>query len=349
MRGFAKLAALAAGTVFALLLVIDTGCAVSGASNALTLCAQVLIPTLFPFMVISSFIADIGLPDSVTKALNPFMQAVFRLPASALTAILLALVGGYPVGARMTRELMERGSITVDEAKRMMLFCVCAGPSFVIGAVGSHMLGDYRAGLLLFASLIASAAVTAVLSRFVTDSSCSDAAQPPLCRDRSLSQSFSFAVSQSSAAMLCVCAWVIFFGSVLALAASHIPQGRGLTALMCIVEVTNGCRAAAGALPLPVIAAVLGFGGLCVHCQIFSLFPQAGGNMPLYLCARMVNAVFAAFFCNGLLRLFPIDINVAAYAGETVVRAWSVSAPAAGALMFLCALVILELDTGEKV
>lgn len=349
MRRFAKLAVLAASGVFALLLVADTRCAVSGASKALDECAQVLIPTLFPFMVISSFIADIGLPRAITAALEPFMRAALRLPATAFTAIVFGLIGGYPVGARMTRELLERGNITADEARRMMLFCVGAGPCFVIGAVGSRILGDYRAGLLLFASLLLSAAITAALSRFVPDTADSSQSQHAPCSPRSLSQSLSLAVSQSSAAILCVCAWVIFFGSMLSLAASHLPQGRGITALMCIIEVTNGCRAAAGTLPLPVIAAILGFGGLCVHCQIFSIFPLIGGNMPLYFCARIINAVFAAFFCDGLLRLFPFDIKAAAYAGETVMRVWSVSAPAAGALMFLCALVILELDTEEKV
>ena len=107
-----------------------------GAYEGLLFCAQILIPSLFPFMVLSSFVVNCGISGILSRFLAPVTKSFFRLPGSAGVTILLSMFGGYPVGARGIRTLLDRGLITREEGARMLCFAVGAGPAFVIFAVG---------------------------------------------------------------------------------------------------------------------------------------------------------------------------------------------------------------------
>ena len=66
------------------------------------------------------------------------------------SVVLLSLIGGYPMGAKSIAGLLEQGRLDRATAQRMLPFCCCAGPSFIITAVGSGMFGSAQAGILLY-------------------------------------------------------------------------------------------------------------------------------------------------------------------------------------------------------
>lgn len=344
MQKFARSIAAGAAVLLALLLIIDSHAAIEGARKSLSLCSGVLIPSLFPFMVTACFISDLPLSKRLQTLLAPVMRFLFRQPCAAAPVIALGLIGGYPVGARIAQRLFDRGEITDEQAHRLVLFCVNAGPAFVIGSVGGSLLASPSAGVLLFVSLCLSSLTLGVLTRFMPHASAEETPVKSKLPPPSFSHSLVNAVSDGCSGIVTICAWVIFFGSVCAL----IPQTEGRKVLVSILEVTGGCTGAAGS-PLPIMASILGFGGLCVHCQIFSLAAKINIKPLFFFCGRVLSAVFAAFICEGLMRLFPQSVSTLANTGETLTAAGAVSAPAACALLFLCALVILDLDTCEKV
>ena len=127
----------------------------NGASNGISYCLYTLVPSLFPFMVLSSFIIHSGISKFIGKLLQPVIQFLFYLPGSAGSVIIMSMIGGYPVGARGCMSLLEQGAITQKQAQRMLYFCVNAGPAFIISVVGSTLLQNALIGLLMFFSQIA--------------------------------------------------------------------------------------------------------------------------------------------------------------------------------------------------
>ncbi len=109
----------------------------NGASSGISYCLYTLVPSLFPFMVLSSFIIHSGISKFIGKLLQPVIQFLFYLPGSAGSVIIMSMIGGYPVGARGCMSLLEQGAITQKQAQRMLYFCVNAGPAFIISVVGS--------------------------------------------------------------------------------------------------------------------------------------------------------------------------------------------------------------------
>ena len=134
------------------LLIAEPEISMKGVKRGLLICTLKIVPALFPFCVISAFLVNSDIIDVFAKVFSPFMK-LFHLPGVCAGAVLLSFTGGYPVGAITANSMYEKGEITRDEYKRMMLFCVNAGPAFVIGTVGNAIFKSVKAGVILFLSL----------------------------------------------------------------------------------------------------------------------------------------------------------------------------------------------------
>ena len=116
------------------------------ARDAMLLCAQTLIPSLFPFFVLSSLLIACGASELLSALLSPLMRPLFGLSGTGAAALALGLCGGYPVGARTAAELVENGALSRDEGERLLAFCNNAGPGFLLGVCGAGVFSSSRAG-----------------------------------------------------------------------------------------------------------------------------------------------------------------------------------------------------------
>ena len=300
----------------------------AGVRDGLTLCGTVVIPSLFPFFVLCTFLLRTGVSGDLGRVLARPTETIFRLPGAAAGAILLGLCGGYPVGTRMTAQLYARGELTPAQAERMCLFCVTAGPVFVTGTVGAGMLRSAAAGRLLLAAVTLSCLTLGVLLRFTdappernTERPMREGAAAALCG----------AVSDGGKSMLSMCR-----------VCTRLPDGAG-TALGCLLEVTCGCRIAAEErLPLPLIAAILGFGGVSVQCQVLPDVTACGVKVSRFLAFRALCGGLAAVYAMTLLRFFPqAQPTLLSQTGQPL-QFVSTSVPVSVSLLLTAAVFILN-------
>ena len=88
----------------------------AAASAALQLCGRSVIPSLFPFLAVSSLLISLGFGTWLAPSLSGLMTSLFGLPGQAGSALVLGLVGGYPIGAQMADDLFRAGQLTRLEA-----------------------------------------------------------------------------------------------------------------------------------------------------------------------------------------------------------------------------------------
>ncbi len=319
--------------------------AAQGIRAGLALCAGTMIPALFPFLVLSGFLTESGLYRAAGRLFSPLATYLFRLPDCAGAVFAMSLIGGFPVGLRMTAQLQEQGALTQRQAARMSLFCINAGPAFLIAAVGGGMLGSRRAGALLFASVSLSALLIGIGCALFAPH------ETPLhkvpVQKHGSGDALVNAVSQATSALWGICAWILLFSALMEyLRSAPLPEGIVLS-LRMLAEVSDGSLAAAG-LPLPFLAATVAFCGLCVHCQVLPELRRCGQSYSRFLLSRSAAAGLSALLCHGLLRLFPIEHSVLSNGVQAQPAAFSLSAPAAAALLFLGALLILDLGVDSK-
>lgn len=309
-----------------------------GVRQGLTLCGTAVIPSLFPFLALCTFFVRSGLCAAAGDKLARVTHRLLRLPPAAAGAVLLGLCGGYPVGARMTAQLLEAGCVTRSQAQRMCLFCVAAGPAFVTGTVGASMLGSRAAGWALFGALTLANLTIGVLLRF-TDEEPSPIISP--APRQPFARCFCEAVADAGSSMLPICAWVLLFSGICTVL-EKLPESVAVP-LICVLEVTNGCKTgAAYGLSLPVLAAILGFGGFAVHCQILPDVTACGVKLSRFWAFRAVCGALAAVYCMGLLHRFPQAQTVALFRADLPVRAVSASVPTSAALLVTAAVFILN-------
>lgn len=320
-----------------------------GVQDGLQLCAQTLIPSLFPFLVLSGFLTTSGLALRIGRLLEPVMRRIFHLPGAAGSALVISMLGGFPVGLRMITGLRQQGALTKNQTRRMALFCVNAGPAFILGAVGSALLGNQTAGAVLLASLCLATLLLGFLSRwFFRDDGAASTQQGILQATLSPGDAFVGSVSDAVAAMTAICAWVLLFSCLQAFL-MELPLPAGTAAILrAVLEVSDGCRALASRGSLPALAAALGWCGLCVHCQLLPYLQKADLPTGIFLLARAACAVLSAAICRLFLVFVPMEAQVFSNGVSPVAVGYRYSAPAAAALLLMGAILILDIGQPQQ-
>lgn len=138
----------------------------AAARDGLTLCYNVIIPSLFPFFVLSALVVDLGLAGHLGRALEGIMRPLFNVPGACAPALALGFVGGYPVGARTALQLYQKGMCTKTEAERLLAFCNNSGPAFILGVVGAGVFASSKVGVLLYLAHAAASVCVGLVFRF---------------------------------------------------------------------------------------------------------------------------------------------------------------------------------------
>lgn len=129
----------------------------SAAKDGLTLWATCVVPSLFPFFIATELLNYTNITSIFGKILNKVMRPVFNIPGEGAYALIMGIISGCPVGAKIVCDLYNDGKCTKDEAERMLAFTNNSGPLFIIGTVGILLFKDSSIGLLLFITHVLSA------------------------------------------------------------------------------------------------------------------------------------------------------------------------------------------------
>ena len=270
--------------------------------EGLALCTGSVIPALFPFLCVSSLLMALGFGEAAAGPLGGLMR-LYGLDGPASSALLLGLVGGYPVGARTAAELVEQGSLTREEGERLLTFCNNANPAFLINVLGVGVFGSVRVGVWLWLIHLLSALLAGLLvgrpARGNRRSISAGARHLPVRAVR-LSSALVGAVRSALTAMAGVCAFVVFC-YVMALPLRRLP-GLGGTVLTGLVELFSASvRLPADGTGFVLAAGLAGWGGVSVHCQTLAVLGDGLSTVP-YLKGKAVQGLLSAALAAALSR-----------------------------------------------
>ena len=148
-------------------LVVFSKSNLSATKNALVLWATCVVPSLFPFFVVTNVLTQTKVVGFIGKLLDKFMRPLFNVPGIGGFAFIMGLISGYPVGAKIVSDFRHNNLITKDEGERMLSFTNNSGPLFIISSVGISLFGDTKTGfLLLFTHVLSCITVAIILGKF---------------------------------------------------------------------------------------------------------------------------------------------------------------------------------------
>ncbi len=318
---FSVVLALAAG------LALYTTETMETAKATIRVCLDSVIPSLFPFMVVSSLFVNLGLASYAGVALEGLMRRLFGVNGACAPAYALGLIGGYPVGVKTLVSLYEKKLCTKEEAERLLAFCNNSGPAFILGVVGAGVFKSPACGLLLLLTHILASLTVGILFRFYRRGG--GAREVRRRADFSFvrfSAVFIDSVKNGFSSVLNVCAFVIFFsvfakllsifrildfGSdalLIPLAPLGVDPAGCESLLTGFFEMTCGLWAltassAGMSVKLVLAAVMLGFGGISVHFQAFSFLTLTDLSRKPYLIGKTLHGLIAGIYTFLLLPL----------------------------------------------
>lgn len=283
--------------LFLLAMIFDSRTALSGAADGVQLCVTTVIPSLFPFFVISILLT--GLLSSCMNGKH--------------TLLLMGFLGGYPVGAQCVAQAFQSGRISRQEAERKLCFCNNAGPAFLFG-IGSSLLPEVWMCWLLWLIHILSALLVAALTPKSQSSASATVSPSPV--------SLTVAMQRAVRSMGLICGWIILFRTVIAFCRRWflwLLPGNCQLLVMGLLEMTNGCctlnEIASVGLRLELLGLFLGFGGLCVLLQTKSVLAGSGLSGCHYFPGKVAQAAFSFFLCVPAQLLLPAQMRYYPWAG----------------------------------
>ncbi|MFT9056714.1 MAG: nucleoside recognition domain-containing protein [Ethanoligenens sp.] len=351
---------LTSGASFLLLLLLFSPQAgLEGARTGLLLCAEIVIPTLFPFLVLSSFVIRLGIAERFGRLFARLTALLFRLPGASASVLLLGILGGYPVGASACAELVEKGVLTRAEGNRLLSFCINSSPAYIIGAVGAGLLHSAKAGALLYAAHVLSSLLVGLLLGMSGTKRAAGVSDPKRTVSMSAPGALVTSVTDAAHSMLGISAFVVFFSALSALlfstglveACAHmtsllpgmhwVDAETAQTLLKGFLEVSGGCDAAVrnGQFTLEALSAFLSWSGLSVVFQVLFTVRDTGLSARGYVACRPLHMLFSVLLTILLFTLFPVAIPTLAGAAPFTLAMHN--APASAALLFACAVLLL--------
>lgn len=284
-------------------LILDSKTAIAGASEGITLCIQVVIPSVFPFLVISICLNS-ALSGRQIPILSP-IGSLLRIPTGTEGILLTGLLGGYPVGAQCVTQAYRNGTIRKTDAERMLAFCSNAGPAFLFG-IGSRLFSNVGICFGLWLIHILSAWIVGILTPGKQHSSAHTMT--------SVSISLPQAIKTALATMACICGWVVIFRVILNFLDLWFLWALPLE-IQCLIkgilELSNGCCSLLDvtdpATRIVLFSVILSFGGICVTMQTYSVC--SGLNCHNYLPGKIAQAAISMLLCMGFLFLLGLSTN----------------------------------------
>lgn len=295
------------------LITYPSDCA-KGSYNGIIYCGSVLMPSLFPFMFLSTFIVKSGISEKIGIHIDKLTKFLFNVNGSVGIVILLSMIGGYPIGAKGINDLVKSNSISQKTAERLVLFSFGSGLAFMVGVIGSSFFHDKNIGLLLFLAQSISTIVIAIISgifsknEIITNISTSNnrksfySAVVESCND-----SINAILSMSGFVVLFSCLTELLnccgFSDIFSKTLSNIGFSNSLSnsILYALLEVTNACNnAIQNGCSLIFIAFAVSFGGVCVHFQVMSMMK----NYSVSYCKFILFRILHSILCCTLTYIF---------------------------------------------
>ena len=327
--------------LFTISLIVFSSNSLTAVRNGLSLWTNSVLPSLFPFFVATELLMHTNFVSILGRLLNNIMRPIFNISGEGSFALIMGLISGYPVGAKIAADLREKNICSKEECERLLSFTNNSGPLFIIGTVGVSMYHSTTIGLLLFISHFLGCLCVGILFRFWKPNKkiyTPHKNKPFKDRENTVRHNASLSnlgevlyksISSSIKTVVIIGGFIVLFSCIIS-----ILQSIGIvrilsnfvnpiftifsidnafsSGLICgIIEVTNGINYISTitikelSINLILTSFLLGLGGISILLQVLSITSTSDLSIKPYIYGKFLHGVFSSVFTLILILLFP--------------------------------------------
>ena len=265
--------------------------ALNAAREAMASWASSVAPALFPFMALMPLLTCDDAARAYEALLGRIVRPLFRLPGAAAPAVLTGMAAGSPAGAMAAVRVASASVLRRGQLERLVICIGGLSPAFLVSGIGAGMLGSAADGWVLLRAQLGAQLVLLLATRGMR----ADGPSVPDCGIDAAA-----GIGSAVGGVLGVCGYMMLFNIIGAMLSAWTGGAAG-TALLCLLDLPSGAQAVAKLglareIRLPLLAAISGFGGLCIAAQNLSACMRAGVRPSRYFAGRIAGAGLAAGF-----------------------------------------------------
>lgn len=300
-----------AALVLTVIILIFPAQCLSLALNGLNLWFERMIPTLFPFMVLSGIIIRMNLTDSFVKILNPILGKLFHLRRPCIYGIVIGFLCGFPMGAHVTAQLYEKKQISKAEASLLLAFCNNIGPvyflSFVLPTLSLKQVTPFLFGMYGLPFLYGIFLRYTIYQNSIKESSAGYFPKEPAA---TLLTALDESIFHSLFSIAKLGGYMIFFNLLFVvpgLIANYLHLTERLSHMLigsvgCLLEITGGIGIVQDGAPYLVLC-ILPFGGLSCIAQTYSMIKNTDLSITEYIMHKMILTAITVFYYLLIIKL----------------------------------------------
>ena len=283
------------------------------ASLGLELWFQKMIPALLPFMILSGIVVRLRLTEKISIVLYPALGPLFRVRKNVIYCIMLGFLCGFPMGAKVTADMLEHNLLTQKEGEYLLAFCNNIGPiyfcSFVLPLLGRQLTFPYLFGMygipLLYGILLRYTLFKNVLS--TNDSSVSFVQKTEILSHPKniclgMPEALDESVAVSLQSILTLGGYMILFNLLNLI--PHMILGKTPVLFAPLFEITGGLSILGGKFPLYGLM-VLSFVGLSCIAQTYSCIRKTNLSITNYIFHKVILTILTGVFYLGWFLFSP--------------------------------------------
>lgn len=275
--------------------------ALTGVKNGLGLWLNIMIPTLLPFLILTGALLKTG---NIRKLLKPsafFWKTFFGLSPAGAYVLILGLLCGYPMGAKLAHDLYIDQQISRREGEYLLTFSCNASPAFIISYLSGILLKNKISAVQMILTFLAADLFCMLFFRFVVyhghtvDSVCVNKIKKETYQQDSIGVILDVSIMDGFETITRLGGYILLFSLILASTSFYWPfHAQSCMLFTAPLELTTGLKQIAGA-PLPwksrYLASMLltSFGGFCVMAQTKSVLENSLSLIP-YAISKCLNA-----------------------------------------------------------
>lgn len=329
-------------------LVLFTKSNFNAAKKGITLWANNVVPSLFPFFVAVELLKHTNLIYFLSIKLDKYMKPIFNLPGVASFPFVMGLISGYPVGAKIVSDLYSNNLCTQKEAERMLAFTNNSGPLFIIGTVGCSFYSNTSIGILLLISHILSSIcvgiILGIISRIKSATNKFTANSTQSASTNNFSSLLQYdiriadlggilgsAIVSAIKSILMIGGFVTIFSVILSILNStkiltiisyfisnifHINPDYIVGLLTGFLEFTNGLYKISTinnkmlSINLILSSFIIGFGGISVTLQVLNIISKNKLSIKTYIFGKLLHGTISALFTFLILSIQIFSLNL---------------------------------------
>lgn len=304
------------------------GC-ISGAS----LFFYKVFPSLFPFLIVCNIMLYCNGIHIYSKAFGKILCYPLGLPLNCSFALVVSILCGYPLGAKYSCDLYENGVIDYKTCERLLNIASNPSPLFIVGSVGTSMLGNTNIGYILLLGSYISSIIMGLILPGKTSRIKYNNKNTPIVSNINLGNVLRDSIENGIKTSLSVGGFITLFSvinSIIKNSSSFhiilnnicktlkIPNALSEGFILGMVEMTNGCNIISSSnitfgVKLLVIGFLLGFSGLCIIWQCNSFMSKHNFSLKKYgknkiiqglLCSIISYALYVLLYNNSVVGTF---------------------------------------------